>query len=262
MSKLIDLTGQVFGKLTVLGLDHKKRRYNKKGVCCAMDYYWLCRCECGNTCIVQGNNLKSGHTKSCGCINKQGFHFSHRLSNTKLYSVYCGIKSRCYNKNEARYPNYGGRGIIMCDEWKEDFVSFYNWAMNNGYKDDLTIDRIDVNDNYCPKNCRWATLKEQANNKTTNHFITYKGITKTITQWAEEFNIDKRLLQNRIKNLKWDFEKAITTPPDEYKNRKNNLIFYNGEYKTKEEWIRILHIHPSTFYKRLKKSSALVQPQM
>ena len=99
MSKFIDLTGKKFGRLTVLRLDHRKKRYDKRGICRAVDIYWLCQCECGNTCVVQGNNLRSGHSQSCGCINKQGFNFSHRLSNTKLYSVYCGIKNRCYNKN-------------------------------------------------------------------------------------------------------------------------------------------------------------------
>lgn len=245
--KTENLVGLKFNKLTVI----KKIGRNNYG-----KTEWLCKCDCGKETITTGNNLKSGNTKSCGCHNLEQIikrNTKHNLRYTRIYQTWLSIKRRCYNKNFKEYHNYGGRGIVVCSEWLDDFMNFYNWGMSNGYKENLSIDRINVNGNYEPSNCRWATLKEQANNKTTNHFITYKGITKTITQWAEFFNIDKRLLQDRIKKLKWDFEKAVKTPTDEYKNRANKLIYYNGEYKTKEEWIRTLHIHPSTFYRRLKR---------
>lgn len=169
MGKVKDLKGQRFGKLFVvefLGL-----KYNK-----AM---WLCKCDCGKTAKVLSQCLLKGDTKSCGCIHKkqlvernktQNFnrYKTHNLSKTKLYKRWVKMKYRCYNTNSKDYKYYGGRGIKVCDEWKNDFIAFYNWSIKNGYKEDLTIDRINVDGDYEPSNCRWATWKEQANNKRTN----------------------------------------------------------------------------------------------
>jgi hypothetical protein len=119
------------------------------------------------------------------------------------------MKTRCSNPNASRYSNYGGRGISVCDEWQE-FINFKDWALSTGYKDNLTIDRIDVNGNYEPANCRWATRKEQANNKTTSHLITYKNETKTMSQWADVLGFELDTLKRRI-YLGWSVEKAFTT---------------------------------------------------
>lgn len=191
MTKIKDLTGQKFGKLTVLEFTGINKNHKAT---------WLCQCECGNKKIIVSSSLLNGYTMSCGCLHKQMFREKqtiHGLSNTRIYKIWKGIKRRCYSFNAIKYPNYGGRGIIMCNEWKNDFMSFYNWAMANGYKDDLTIDRIDVNGNYESKNCRWATPIEQANNKTSNRYFTVNGETYTMKEWSVKLNLDYKKLRQR-----------------------------------------------------------------
>ena len=166
--RFIDLTGKRFGKLVVL----KRTQSDKYG-----HSRWICLCDCGNIKETSGDNLLRGFCSSCGCVQKEVVvkrSTIHNLCYTRVYNIWCGIKSRCSNKNETGYKNYGGRGISVCKEWldkKNGFKNFYDWAMSNGYTDGLTIDRIDVNGNYCPENCRWVTSKEQQNNKSTNIFI-------------------------------------------------------------------------------------------
>ena len=193
MSKYIDISNKKYGKLTALKINHiqilasgQKREH------------WLCKCECGNETIVSKVNLLNNHTKSCGCLKHEAYNFSHKKKNTRIYNIWTNIKTRCYNKNRKNFYNYGGRGITVCDEWKKDFMSFYNWAMANGYNDTLTIDRIDVNGNYEPSNCRWVDIYTQANNKRTNHFLTYNGNTHTLAEWARIYNINYKLFQKKI----------------------------------------------------------------
>lgn len=198
MSKLIDLTGQKFGRLTVI---EKYGKYTPTK--------WLCKCECGNEYIAIGNNLKRGFTKSCGCLQKEHPNgTTHNLANTRLYNIWAGIKTRCKNPKSKAYKNYGARGITVCDEWANDFTAFHEWAMANGYQEGLTIDRIDANGNYEPSNCRWLTNAEQQNNRRNNHSITYNGETHTMAEWARILGINYHTLQTRLYRG-WTIEKAI-----------------------------------------------------
>lgn len=204
-----DLTNQRFGKLLVI-------RYFGK----ANDGHsiWLCQCDCGNTTRVATNSLRNG-TKSCGCIltkinkqrNKEKCNFyKHGKTNTRLFTIWHSMKQRCTLPTSEHYKDYGGRGIKVCDEWK-DFESFYEWAMANDYKENLTLDRIDNNGNYEPNNCRWTTRKVQANNTRHNHLITYNGETHTISEWSEIVGIRSDTIAKRINKYKWSNEKALTT---------------------------------------------------
>lgn len=141
--------------------------------------------------------------------NKTKYPKTHGLSKTRLHVIWHSMYCRCYYPSTNQYKNYGGRGITICEEWKKNFVSFYNWAMNNGYKESLTIDRIDVNGNYEPNNCRWITRKEQSSNTTQNIFYTIDGETKTSKQWCETYNINQTTFKDRLKRG-WTLKEALT----------------------------------------------------
>lgn len=206
--------GQKFNRLTVVKLDHTKKYIHKSGIKEVQEFY-LCKCDCGNETVVRKNMLKNGYTLSCGCVNREKAKLfgqtrkTHGFSKSRIYSIWSKIKLRCYNKNdEFHYNLYGKRGITVCDEWKNNFMAFYNWAMANWYKDNLTIDRINVNGNYEPSNCRWATQAEQNRNKRTIIFITYKGITLCVSQWAKKLGIKTVTLRARLKKG-WSIDKAL-----------------------------------------------------
>lgn len=206
MGKEKDLTGQRFGRLVAL----RKTGYYV-WPCGRNSNIWLCKCDCGNEKKVTTSNLTSGHTRSCGCL-KTEIHSTHKLTHHKLYNVYKGIKGRCYNTNNDRFDDYGGRGIKVCDEWLEDFMNFYNWAINNGYQDGLTIDRIEVDGNYEPSNCRWITNREQQSNKRNNKKFYYNGKNLTLPEWSEILHINSSTLSSRIYARGWDIERALTEP--------------------------------------------------
>lgn len=207
MPKFKDIIGQKFGKLTVIKLDHIKRTNRNL-------YYYLCECDCGNKHIVLKSSLLNGLTRSCGCYNTQvrkeqcKKRAIHNLTDTRLHSIWEKMRGRCYCKTGSDYKNYGGRGISICDEWQE-FLPFYNWAINNGYRENLTIDRINVNGNYEPSNCRWATQKTQQRNRRNNVLITYNNETHCLVEWAEIFKIPYKLFHQRLTRDKIPFEKAI-----------------------------------------------------
>lgn len=174
--KYKDISGMTFERLKAISMHHVT-----KGRC-----YWTCECECGNTVIVRESSLVSGYTKSCGCLRKEILlNETHGMTGTRLYRIYRGMKECCYNKNVPEYKNYGGRGIRVCQEWLEEFMNFYNWAMQNGYRDDLTIDRKDNDKDYCPENCRWVTYKMQSNNKRNNLYVLYNGNKITISELSD-----------------------------------------------------------------------------
>ena len=156
--KLIDLTGQKFGRLTVIRRGETVNKRTK----------WVCSCECGTEVTVEPYNLRTGHTGSCGCLQRDRTskaNMTHGMRKTRLYRIWYCMKNRCYQQSYHAFHHYGGRGIKVCDGWLHDFQAFYDWAMANGYRDDLTIDRIDSNGNYEPSNCRWTTMAEQNKNK-------------------------------------------------------------------------------------------------
>lgn len=198
------LKGQKFGRLTVLDKLHNYHKNNR--------IYWLCVCECGNLIKVNSSQLVSGQTQSCGCLRKDLLlqrNIKHDKCNTRLYNIWGGIKQRCYNKNQPQYKDYGGRGIAVCDEWKDDFQAFYNWAVSNGYKSNLSIDRIDNNKGYSPTNCRWAARKQQNRNTRQNRNITINGKTHCLKDWCKILGLKRSTVSNRINQYNWSIERAL-----------------------------------------------------
>lgn len=211
-NKFIDMEGMQFGRLTVI-----KRVPTPKHLRVT---HWECRCECGNLITTSRPNLITGHTTSCGCYaletkigNKH--RETHNESRTRLYHIWQSMKQRCYDKNHEGYEWYGGRDIKIYDEWME-YINFSKWAKANGYKTNLTIDRIDVNGNYEPNNCRWATIKQQNRNKTTTRYIELDGTKKSLGEWSEILDIPMNTIINRL-DRGCDAKEALDT---NYKRRR------------------------------------------
>jgi hypothetical protein len=212
-----DITGMVFGKLTAISLHHIYSK--KRGNGLRNEYYWLCKCECGNETIVNKDVLRRKNgIKSCGCLvkevrsketGKKNHQYTHGLSKSRIYRTWADMLSRTTNKNIAGFEYYGGRGIVVCKEW-QDFLTFYQWALSNGYQDNLTIDRIDVNGNYEPSNCRWVTQKVQANNTRHNKYIEYNGENLTCSEWSRRTGIKVNTIFSRLNNG-WEPIRAITS---------------------------------------------------
>lgn len=198
--KVVDLIGKVFGRLTVISRAGSSARNST----------WNCLCQCGNTTIVPSNNFRNSNTSSCGCYRAEQ-QTVHGMTGSPLYSTWEGIVQRTTNPNSEGYSAYGGRGIKMCAEWRNDFLQFQK-DMGDKPTVHHTVERLDNNGNYEASNCRWATQKEQGNNRSNNRHLTYLNETKTLTQWSEQFGIIPRTLTSRIDTLGWSVEKAITTP--------------------------------------------------
>lgn len=203
MKNTENLINQKFGKLTVLERAQNDK-YNHS--------QWICKCSCGQIVVVRGTRLKSGITKSCGClkIEKHPTNIKHNKYKTRLYRIWGSMKQRCYNPNFKKRKSYLDKGITICEEWKNDFMTFYNWAIKNGYENNLSIDRIDNSKGYYPENCRWATITQQNNNRTNSKKIEYNGKVYTVKELSKIFDINKATLNSRI-NRGWDIEKALTT---------------------------------------------------
>jgi hypothetical protein len=199
-----DRTGQRFGRLTVM------ERVPKPAGSKSRKAYWLCQCDCGGEAIVASDKLVTGETRSCGCLKietsiknihgvcKQRAPYSDERR--RLHSVYRNMKERCNNPKCPNYKNYGGNGVRVCDVWASSFEAFFSWAIENGYRIGLSIDRINVDGNYDPSNCRWATREEQANNKRNTIYVDYHGNTITLSQLCAITGIDRRTLWMRLKN--------------------------------------------------------------
>lgn len=206
---MIDITGQKYNFLTAIRPIKKTK--NRQII-------WECICDCGNKTMSTITSLKNGRKKSCGCIKHKfghiGYNKKHNMCQTKIYKTWERIRKRCReNYHERKY--YFDKSICVCKEWdnlEDGFLNFLRWSLNNGYKENLTIDRIDSNGNYCPENCRWVDKYTQANNKTNNHKLLYNGIEHGISEWARIIGIPRECLKDRITKLKWTVEKALTTP--------------------------------------------------
>lgn len=229
-----ELVGKRFGKLIVVSRFAENTKSGKA--------QWVCKCDCGNTTIVPTYRLTMGQTQSCGCKKFESHNKKHGMKHTRIYSIWCGVKKRCNNPKCKNYNLYGGSGISICEEWNNDFMAFYEWSMKNGYQDSLTIDRIDSSKGYSPDNCRWATRKEQNNNRRSNVRISYNGRTQTLKQWCEELNLNYDLIRNRMSKKRITFEEAIEegvpAARNHYKDIDKKLVEENGlKYKT--VWMRI-----------------------
>lgn len=194
MKRVHDLTGQKFGRLTVIGIDDTKQTRKT---------FWICECECGSIISTRSDRLISNRVKSCGCYKRESdqrnvmnvpaykkyLEQGHKVGGTRLYAIWQNMRHRCDDVKNSRYADYGGRGIKVCQEWEDEYINFYIWAMGNGYADDLTIDRIDVDGNYEPSNCRWATNTQQCNNRRSNINITIGNATKSLKEWCDIFEL-------------------------------------------------------------------------
>lgn len=209
MGNRINMTGLKYNRLTAIEFVG----HNKYG-----QALWKFKCDCGSETILPGKSVRAGNTKSCGCLNVESStkritekNTTHGESNTRLFRIWSGMKTRCENPKASNYADYGGRGIAVCSEW-QNYAEFSNWARRNGYADNLSIDRINNSEGYCPNNCRWTNSKTQARNRRSGKRITFNGETHSIVEWAEKIGISGDALGKRLKSPNFTFEEAMTAP--------------------------------------------------
>lgn len=193
MGKFEDITGKRYGRILILSRAGNGGSIKKPTV------RWNCKCDCGAEKVIEGHSLKNGRTKSCGCLNNEKrnnnlVHKTHDGSQTRIYKIYAHMKARCLNKKNPKYKVYGGRGIRICKEWMNDFAAFRAWAMESGYSDTLTIERINNDGNYEPSNCRWATMYEQSQNKQNTVLVNFEGVVESLQYWGEIRNQAKEYI--------------------------------------------------------------------
>lgn len=237
-----DLSGKRFGMLTVTS-EHESRR----GTTGHTHTYWKCVCDCGRELWVRGTGLTYGTTKTCNHHNQ--CNLIHGKTNTRLYRIYHDMKQRCTNSNSKCFKDYGGRGIKICDEWigEKGFINFYEWAVANGYKDDLSIDRINVNGNYEPSNCRWADSYTQMKNRRNSIYIHDDGKPKYLIDAVEDHGVSYSAVRGRM-GIGWDESELLVQPPEERK------VFYQGSYYSLKELSEITNISYSTLQSRFTKN--------
>lgn len=205
MGKPLNLIGERFGRLVVVSCA------GSRGEGRSAKRYWNCVCDCGNTITTTTQSLRKGDTRSCGCLKidlTKERMTKHGDTGTHLHNVWKTMRRRCYDVNHNDYKWYGSRGVYVCDEWKDNYLAFKEWAENNGYREDLTIDRIDSDGAYSPDNCRWVSMKEQCNNRHSSIFYTFNGQTHTLAEWSEIYDIPYSRLYSRL-HRGIDFSEAI-----------------------------------------------------
>lgn len=239
MRKRIDISGQRFGKLIAVSRCNTGSRHTK----------WTCRCDCGATTDVRLDCLRSGASKSCGCSSVVPPK-SHGMSGTPDYKTWIGMIARCTDQNHKSYHNYGGRGISVCERWANSIEMFIA-DMGPRPTQKHTIDRVDNDGNYEPGNCRWATTKEQGRNKRVNRYVTYRGESKCVAEWAEQFGIHKDAIYDRLSSG-WSIEEALTTPILTENSMRAKRIAFCGRSLSVTEWAEQIGITARTLRRRLK----------
>lgn len=210
-----DLLGQRFGKLTVIQLLPDRSHKEK---------HWLCECDCGSKYVAKSSSLVHGLTTQCHkCAMAQVgvSNTKHGCEPRKLHEAYNNMLTRCYNSNYFLFRRYGGRGIKVCDDWRESYINFRDWALVNGWEPGLSLDRIDNNKDYCPENCTWSTVIEQANNRSNNRYLAYRGETDTMANWSRRTGIPYWELQRRLDKAGMSIEEALSMPYKEKRGKKS-----------------------------------------
>lgn len=224
--KVKDISGEKFGRLTVLDFHHKYTGQNSHAT------YWHCKCDCGKEVVVSQGNLHSGKVRSCGCMNvdrrKEANTTHGKSKTTRIYTIWAGMKDRCCNPKNNSYRYYGGKGVFVCPEWSNDFLLFYNWSMKNGYNDNMSIDRIDSSKNYEPSNCRWITCNENSARTCRTIFITVDNSCLSINDWASRIKVSDTTLTSRYKEFgkEW-LEESIGKVLESHDN---SILYKNKRY--------------------------------
>jgi hypothetical protein len=239
MSAFIDLSGERFGRLKIIEKQPESRIRIK----------WVCQCDCGNKAIVSGSALKSGNTRSCGCLKMEGGRegkITHGQSDSPTYKSWSDMKSRCSNPKRLDYSDYGGRGINVCDRWVDSFSLF---LADMGFRPSgTTLDRLDVNGDYCPENCRWATAKQQQRNKRNTKHVIFRGGAKSLAEWAEVLHLPYDVIRYRLK-AGWTPEEAFTIPVRDLED----FLTLDGVKKTKAQWCKEKGITQNALLGRLRR---------